>query len=287
MADASKLAGCSVAEHLRALRGPAARQGLPRLLRDPEGGGRRRSSTTPGCASGSTARIRHVIVDEYQDVNPVQEAVVATLHALGASVCVVGDDDQTIYQWRGSDVENILSFEARYPGVDAGPAGGELPLERGRGRGRARVHPAGGAAAAEGDEGDHGAGLRGRATSSRCRSTRRRTRRPTSPRPARRCAEWRSGRARASAGISWSDMAILLRCVRRDGERDHRGARRGRRALRHHRHGQPVREAPRPRPRVSSSTSSPRQDRRSRAHARPGRQPTSGSAQQALDARRR
>jgi DNA helicase II / ATP-dependent DNA helicase PcrA len=36
---------------------------------------------------------------------------------MGASVCVVGDDDQTLYQWRGSDVDNILSFAARYPGV--------------------------------------------------------------------------------------------------------------------------------------------------------------------------
>jgi hypothetical protein len=62
-------------------------------------------------------RIRHVIVDEYQDVNPVQESVVEELHRLGAGVCVVGDDDQTIYQWRGSDVRNILSFEDRYPGV--------------------------------------------------------------------------------------------------------------------------------------------------------------------------
>jgi DNA helicase II / ATP-dependent DNA helicase PcrA len=61
------------------------------------------------------ARIRHVIVDEYQDVNPVQEAVVEELHRLGAGICVVGDDDQTIYQWRGSDVRNILSFEERYP----------------------------------------------------------------------------------------------------------------------------------------------------------------------------
>jgi len=59
-------------------------------------------------------RVRHVIVDEYQDVNPVQEAVVEELHALGAGVCVVGDDDQTIYQWRGSDVQNILNFEDRY-----------------------------------------------------------------------------------------------------------------------------------------------------------------------------
>ena len=63
-------------------------------------------------------RIRYVIVDEYQDVNPVQEEIVALLHDLGAKICVVGDDDQTIYQWRGSDVRNILSFDSRYPAVD-------------------------------------------------------------------------------------------------------------------------------------------------------------------------
>ena len=74
-------------------------------------------SKRPSCARDLKARIRHLIVDEYQDVNPVQEAVIATLHALGASVCVVGDDDQTLYQWRGSDVDNILSFAARYAGV--------------------------------------------------------------------------------------------------------------------------------------------------------------------------
>jgi DNA helicase-2/ATP-dependent DNA helicase PcrA len=64
-----------------------------------------------------------VIVDEYQDVNPVQEAIAWSLHELGARICVVGDDDQTIYQWRGSDVENILTFDKRYPGVD------QIPLE--------------------------------------------------------------------------------------------------------------------------------------------------------------
>ena len=68
-------------------------------------------------------RIKYVIVDEYQDVNPVQEAIVWSLHDLGARICVVGDDDQTIYQWRGSDVENILSFAQRYPSVD------QIPLE--------------------------------------------------------------------------------------------------------------------------------------------------------------
>jgi DNA helicase II / ATP-dependent DNA helicase PcrA len=63
------------------------------------------------------ARVRHVIVDEYQDVNPIQEAMVRELHDLGAEICVVGDDDQTIYQWRGSDVQNILDFEGRYSPV--------------------------------------------------------------------------------------------------------------------------------------------------------------------------
>ena len=62
-------------------------------------------------------RIKYVIVDEYQDVNPVQERLIRLLHELGASLCVVGDDDQTIYQWRGSAVENIIKFEERYPGV--------------------------------------------------------------------------------------------------------------------------------------------------------------------------
>jgi DNA helicase-2/ATP-dependent DNA helicase PcrA len=62
-------------------------------------------------------RIRHVIVDEYQDVNPIQEAIVWSLHELGAKICVVGDDDQTIYQWRGGNVQNILAFQKRYPAV--------------------------------------------------------------------------------------------------------------------------------------------------------------------------
>lgn len=62
-------------------------------------------------------RLKHVIVDEYQDVNPVQEAIIGELHKLGARLCVVGDDDQTIYQWRGSDVENIVTFKQRYPNV--------------------------------------------------------------------------------------------------------------------------------------------------------------------------
>lgn len=62
-------------------------------------------------------RIKHVLVDEYQDVNPVQEKLVHLLAQCGAQITVVGDDDQTIYQWRGSAVNNILTFAQRYPNV--------------------------------------------------------------------------------------------------------------------------------------------------------------------------
>ncbi len=61
--------------------------------------------------------LRHLIVDEYQDVNPAQEALIARLATYPVELCVVGDDDRTLYQWRGSDVGNILGFEHRYPNV--------------------------------------------------------------------------------------------------------------------------------------------------------------------------
>ena len=80
-------------------------------------------TTDDGPRERLAERVKYVIVDEYQDVNPVQEAIVWSLHELGARICVVGDDDQTIYQWRGSDVESILTFDTRYPGVD------QIPIE--------------------------------------------------------------------------------------------------------------------------------------------------------------
>jgi DNA helicase-2/ATP-dependent DNA helicase PcrA len=61
--------------------------------------------------------IKYVVVDEYQDVNPLQERLIGSLVAHGANLCVVGDDDQTIYQWRGSEVDNILSFANRHEDV--------------------------------------------------------------------------------------------------------------------------------------------------------------------------
>lgn len=62
-------------------------------------------------------RINHLLVDEYQDVSPSQEALIRAIHSQGASVFVVGDDDQAIYSWRGADVSNILTFAQRYQGA--------------------------------------------------------------------------------------------------------------------------------------------------------------------------
>jgi len=63
------------------------------------------------------ADLRYLIVDEYQDVNPAQERLIALLTGPQVELCVVGDDDQAIYQWRGSDVSNIVTFADRYAGV--------------------------------------------------------------------------------------------------------------------------------------------------------------------------
>lgn len=59
-------------------------------------------------------RVKYLTVDEYQDTNPVQERLIAIVKEMGANICVVGDDDQTIYQFRGSDATNILMFMQRY-----------------------------------------------------------------------------------------------------------------------------------------------------------------------------
>jgi DNA helicase II / ATP-dependent DNA helicase PcrA len=167
-------------------------------------------------------RIKHVIVDEYQDVNPIQEAIVWSLHELGAQVCVVGDDDQTIYQWRGSDVNNILTFENRYPNVaqrrleenfrsSEGIVETARPfIEQNTERLPKKMRPADAQTYEQGDivalsftDPDQEAAyiaqtiisLRGVAIGE-----------PTAEEPNR------------MRGISWSDMAILLRSVRTNGE---------------------------------------------------------------------
>lgn len=71
----------------------------------------------PSVQAAVQAPLRHLIVDEYQDVNPAQERLIELLAGPRVEICVVGDDDQAIYQWRGSDVRNIVKFEKRYKGV--------------------------------------------------------------------------------------------------------------------------------------------------------------------------
>lgn len=61
-------------------------------------------------------KFRYVLVDEYQDTNHMQYLLTSLLAGGYENICVVGDDDQSIYRFRGATIENILSFEKQYPG---------------------------------------------------------------------------------------------------------------------------------------------------------------------------
>ncbi|TAM81831.1 MAG: ATP-dependent DNA helicase Rep [Acidobacteria bacterium] len=71
----------------------------------------------PDVAEEYNRRFRYVMVDEYQDTNRVQYRLIRQLTHAQQNICAVGDEDQSIYRWRGADIENILNFDQDYPGT--------------------------------------------------------------------------------------------------------------------------------------------------------------------------
>ncbi|MRI84134.1 MAG: ATP-dependent DNA helicase [Nitratiruptor sp.] len=71
----------------------------------------------PQLAHQISQHYRYIMVDEYQDTNEIQNRLLMKLCSAHSNICVVGDDDQSIYGWRGANVKNILHFQDRFPGT--------------------------------------------------------------------------------------------------------------------------------------------------------------------------
>jgi superfamily I DNA/RNA helicase len=69
----------------------------------------------PEVAKKYSQRFKYIMIDEYQDTNQLQFSMIQALTSTHDNICVVGDDDQAIYAFRGADISNILNFEKQYP----------------------------------------------------------------------------------------------------------------------------------------------------------------------------
>jgi DNA helicase-2/ATP-dependent DNA helicase PcrA len=71
----------------------------------------------PDLRASYREKFHSILVDEYQDTNRAQHLLLQNLASEGGELCVVGDDDQSIYRWRGAEVNNLLAFEKDFPGT--------------------------------------------------------------------------------------------------------------------------------------------------------------------------
>jgi DNA helicase-2/ATP-dependent DNA helicase PcrA len=175
--------------------------------------------------------VRYVVVDEYQDVNPLQERLVKALTRFGANLCVVGDDDQTIYQWRGSQVSNIVTFADRYEGVRQVTLADNFRSSKGvvaLGRTIAESIPAGHRLAKEMQYASHQEWQRGDILALSHGSPASEATWIADQLQALRGVAFTDAPDRDPRGLSWSDMAVLYRSVSGDAgplveELDRRG----------------------------------------------------------------
>lgn len=163
--------------------------------------------------------VRYVVADEYQDVNPLQERLIRALVRFGANLCVVGDDDQTIYQWRGSEVSNIVRFAERYDDVRQVTLAENFRSSQGVvavGKAVAESIPAGHRLPKEMQYASHQDWTRGDILMLPFVSPEDEAGWICSRIEDLRGVAFRDAPGAASRGLSWSDMAVLFRSVAKD-----------------------------------------------------------------------